>query len=207
VSGPRKSRPRRLSESEIADLLAPLPSAAELVAERPAPPARAATVSVPTVPPPAWITGASAQPFVRPPGVGEMAPIPEQRPRRLRLVVSDELATSQRTFTFSPDHGGCLVVLGHGASLDPLWGSPDCLGRFSPFVPSMELLRDEQGCRLVVVDSDPARSERVITITESAPPSLLVEHVHPDAREPWVLKTSTEAFELTRVKSLELADV
>jgi hypothetical protein len=198
---PAPAKKRRYSADEVEALLAPL-------AEPEDEPAKALTVkpnySPPTfVPPPLDYLppGVTA----RAPGVGEFpAPPPAPKPRRLRVVSVSPLGQEQQVFEFG-DLGGFVTVYAHGRGPDPYWRDAGCLGRFSPFsTQSMALEGDELGRRLVCVEAD--GTERVVAIDEREPPSLLVEVVQPDEREPWVTKTRSQSFELSHVTVLVLED-
>ena len=211
MAGARKASARRPSRSytpeEVAALMEPLPSVRDVLSE-PVPPQDAGMVRVPDWPLPPEVTGELARPFVRPEGVGEMAPVPEQRPRRLVVVARDLLdgSVEERTFVFSPDHGGALVVTEYGKAPDPLWGG-GIAGRFSPWS-ELRLEGEGDARRLVALERTAVEwVERVVPVPEREPPTLLVERVHPDEREGWVLKTSASSFRLDLVRRLVLEDV
>jgi hypothetical protein len=220
-------RPRRLSEAELAELAKPLPSVEELVAEAaaerasPSPPGGPAVVKMPEPVVPPWITGESAKPFIRKPGVGEMPPVPEVPARRLRVVAVDELREAFRAldptpsepepvtheFLFDAQLSGAVTVVEHGKARDPLTGE-GVLGVFSAHGTSSMTIEGAGGDRRLVALERTAteRLERVIPVPEREPPTLLVEVVRPDRAEPWRTVTDGASFSLAKVVSIELVD-
>jgi hypothetical protein len=185
----------------------------------------AKTVRMPEPHVPGWVRGEGLE--TREPGFGDAGP-PAQRPRRLTVVALDEFQVSHdeletlgaceasHAFVFDPQLGGALVVYGKGRGPDARGFSEGCLGRFSPFgTVSIGIEGDSAGdespapaeCRRLVVVEGPDATERVIPVDELQPPSLYVEVVKPDEREPWLLKTDSTCFELQRVLNISLEDV
>jgi hypothetical protein len=213
---------RDWSPEEVAALMSPDPSIESLLERPELPPVR--TVEMPPwlMQPPAWVKGQGLERWTREPGTSDFPPPALQLPRRLTVVYRDEprvyfseldpSASEQVSdvigqFTFDPQLGGALVVYGGGRGPDPLDRELGCLGRWSPWVVSIELAGDDADRRLVVVESDPDRTTRVVPLDEREPASLYVEVVKPDVAEPWNLVTDTSAFLLSKVVSLELTDV
>jgi hypothetical protein len=203
VSGRPAARRRRFSEAEVAELMRPLPSIAELLQRPEPPPLDPVEIPAWVYEVPSWVKGQGLEKLTRPAGQGEFPAPALQLPRRLTVVDDD----GEHRFEFVPDFGGALVVYGKGFGPDARGFSEGCLGRFSPFgSQSIAIEGDADGRHLVVVEG-PDATTRVIEIDEREVPSLHVEVVTPDPAQPWLLKSDVAAFRLDRVLSLELVDV
>jgi hypothetical protein len=198
-------RSRDYSPEEIAWLTDPGESVAQVMAPPPSESYGAGTVSVPVWDPPSWVRGVLSEALIRQAGWGDQPP-PVPEPRRL-VVVDDE---GEHRFEFDPQLGGQVVVWGAGRGPDARGEGDGCLGKFSPFGTVSMRLEDDSRIgvkKLVVVERALSEHiERVIPIDPLAPPSLFVEVVRPDPREPWVMRTDTTSFALAKVVSVALED-
>jgi hypothetical protein len=204
-------RSRDYSEAEVAALMSPETPLLELLQKPPSESFGSITIEVPTWPIAGWVKGCLSEQLIRQVGAGDKGPVP-QLPRRLTVVARDELDESKldtKVFEFDPQHGGQVAVWGAGRGPDARGEGEGCQGKFSPFsTVSMRLeLSDGVGQLVVVEQLATEQVERTIVVDELSPPSLYVEVVRPDDREPWTMRVVTESFRLDRVTSLELADV